>query len=68
MGPLEINAFYRQQQLLDEARENGLARSARRARSTKVIAPRWGLLSRIVRSRSVLRQFGAASARGKASV
>jgi hypothetical protein len=56
MGPLEINASYRQQQLLDEARARGLARSARSQRLTKVFEARSGLLSRFVRSARVLRQ------------
>jgi len=67
MGPLEITAAYRQQQLLDEARAEGLARSARAAGPVATPAATAGLLSRLVHSAWLVRDARRAAPR-KASI
>ena len=73
MDPLEINASYRQQQLLDDALDGALVRSLRAARSTTAgpttaTPTTAGFLQGVVRVIGRLRRGRPASAPRKASV
>jgi hypothetical protein len=68
MDPFEINATYRQQQLLDEARAEGLARSVREASPVAASASGAGLLGGLVRLVRVFRGGRPAAAPRKAPI
>ena len=68
MDPLEINATYRRQQLLDEARDEAWRRSLRAARLTRTAPRMSGILGGVARVIARVRDSRRAPAPRNASI